>query len=276
MTDDISVYGGTGFIGSRFCELSERNCVRIARGERRPKTKDAVYFISTTTNYNVFTDTKLDIETNLTVLMETLEEFKESGGVFNFISSWFVYGATDLPARETAHCDPKGFYSITKYAAEKLLVSFCETFDIKYRILRLSNVYGAGDQGVSKKKNALQFLINEMKHDRPIGLYENGNFYRDYMHVDDVCRAIDLCISRAPVNSIINVGSGEKILFRDIIEIARNYLNSKSRIFEMDPPRFHSIIQVKDFYMDVSKLAALGFERQIGTREGIEQLCVKE
>lgn len=276
MTDDISVYGGTGFIGSRFCELSERNCVRIARGERRPKTKDAVYFISTTTNYNVFTDTRLDIETNLTVLMETLEEFKESGGVFNFISSWFVYGATDLPARETAHCDPKGFYSITKYAAEKLLVSFCETFDIKYRILRLSNVYGAGDQGVSKKKNALQFLINEMKHDRPIGLYENGNFYRDYMHVDDVCRAIDLCISRAPVNSIINVGSGEKILFRDIIEIARNYLNSKSRIFEMDPPRFHSIIQVKDFYMDVSKLAALGFERQIGTREGIEQLCVKD
>jgi nucleoside-diphosphate-sugar epimerase len=276
MKDEISIFGGTGFIGSRFCELSKRDCVKIARADRKPETKDALYFISTTSNYNVFSNTKIDIETNLIVLMEVLEEFKESGGVFNFVSSWFVYGSTDLPARETAHCDPKGFYSITKYAAEKLLVSFCETFDIKYRILRLSNVYGASDKGVSKKKNALQFLINEMKHDRPIGLYENGNFYRDYLHVDDVCRAIDLCIDQAPVNTIINVGSGEKILFKDIIEIARSHLNSKSTIFEMDPPRFHSIIQVKDFYMDVSKLAALGFERQIGTKQGIEQLCVKD
>ena len=69
---------------------------------------------------------KIDIETNLSVMMEVLEKLKEKDFVFNFISSWFVYGDTKMPASETSICFPKGFYSITKKAAEDLLISFCE------------------------------------------------------------------------------------------------------------------------------------------------------
>jgi len=149
----LSIYGGTGFIGSRFCKLSKQKCILSGREIRNPLSDNIVYFISTTHNYHVFDDLKRDINTNLIVLMEVLDAIKEKNNiVVNFISSWFVYGETSLPAHENDCCQPKGFYSITKHAAEELLISFCKTYGIKYRILRLSNVYGLGDNSISKKK----------------------------------------------------------------------------------------------------------------------------
>ena len=269
----LSVYGSSGFIGSKFCKLSTRDCISIPREQRFHTTDDSVYFISTTHNYHVFNDVHKDVETNLTVLLDTIKNLKPGQGVFNFISSWFVYGETTLPAKEESYCYPKGFYSITKLAAEQLLASYCRTFGIDYRILRLCNVYGPGDVGVSKQKNALQYLIHQMRDHQEIPLYYDGMFYRDYLHVEDVARAIDLCVNTAPVNSVINIGSGDKILFRDIITLAKEKLGSRSLFKSVEPPEFHRVVQIKDFYMDVTSLKALGFKRSISIESGIEQLC---
>ena len=174
----ISVFGSTGFIGTKFCEMYRSEVLKISRDSIECKSSDILYLISTTDNYNVFTNCTLDIETNLIVLMKILENFKNSKdqGVFNFISSWFVYGDTPLPAKEGSQCEPRGFYSITKLCAEQLVESYCKTYNINYRIIRLANVYGPSDLGVSKRKNALQFLINRLKNNEPIDLYDNGEF----------------------------------------------------------------------------------------------------
>lgn len=268
----LSIYGGTGFIGSRFIKLSKQDCALINRDSRKPKSDNIVYFISTTHNYHVFDNLQKDIDTNLKTLMEVLGSV-DKNTTFNFISSWFVYGNTNLPAREDTCCNPKGFYSITKYAAEKMLVSFCETNKIKYRILRLCNVYGRKDKGMSTKKNALQYLISEMKKNNAISLYNGGDFYRDYMHIDDVCRAIDICVKSGPLNEIINIGTGDKIKFLDVIKIAKDELKSKSKIQSIEAPEFHKIIQVKDFFMDISKLKKIGFSPNIDLRQGIKEIC---
>ena len=272
---DLSVFGGTGFVGSRFCSISTRKCIKIARDKRTPATEEILYFISTTDNYHVFDNTKIDIETNLLILMEVLDQMKSGGGVINFISSWFVYGETKLPAKENSLCRPKGFYSITKYAAEEMLKSYCRIFNINYRILRLCNVYGKSDKNVSKKKNALQYLISQLQQNKNIDLYNDGMFYRDYMYVDDVCYAIELCINEAPLDCTINIGSGDKILFRDIIDIAKDKLGSTSKYIAVEPPKFHTLIQVKDFYMDTKKLKSLGFVQNISIEEGVRALCSK-
>lgn len=269
----LSVYGASGFIGSRFCQLSKFSCKQIPREKRQPESKEILYLISTTHNYHVFEDLQKDVNTNLSVFLEVLQQAKELGCRINFISSWFVYGETELPAKESSHCSPKGFYSITKRCAEELLVSFCRTFGLEYRILRLCNVYGKEDAGVSAKKNALQYLVNKIKNSEEIGLYHNGDFYRDYMHVDDVVRAIDLCIEKGPINTVINIGSGSKVLFRELIDHAVSFTGSKSKINDVVPPEFHKIVQIKDFYMDTTKLTDLGFEPKIGLKQGIEQLC---
>jgi nucleoside-diphosphate-sugar epimerase len=257
----VNVFGGHGFIGSRFVTLckdtivNDRNDlqVKIDKGE-------ILYLISTVDNYSMQVNPYIDIETNLITLMRVLEQCKGKDVVFNFASSWFVYGDTELPAKETSPCNPKGFYSITKRAAEQLIISYCETFNIKYRILRFANVLGAGDKKVSKKKNALTYLLSEIVNDRPINLYDKGLFIRDYIDVDDLCGAIALIMTKGKVNEIYNVSNQTEIDFYTIIMYAMGFTGSKSIVNEVPQADFHKIVQVKSMTMDNSKLRALGYK----------------
>jgi nucleoside-diphosphate-sugar epimerase len=281
---DITVYGGTGFVGSEFVaqHWQKDDLWLPPRWSRRPnpyKKTDMVYFISTTHNYHVFDDPTLDVKTNLLVLTETLDSWKRNNpeGVFNFISSWFVYGPRNGferagKTREDETCRPQGFYSITKYCAEQLIESFCRTHGMKYRILRLCNILGPGDMGVSKQKNALQYLINEMKADRPIEIYGNGNFTRNYMDVRDCARAIRLVMEKGIPNEIYNIGTEPSQRFIDLINLAYHSMESKSEIRFIAPKKFHKQVQVENFDMDCSSLRSLGFEPEYNIVQTVMRL----
>ena len=270
----ISVYGASGFIGGRFCNLYPNFIVKQNREERKPKTNNILYLISTVDNYNIHTNITLDVETNLKVLCEVLDFCRDSDIVFNFVSSWFVYGKTELPAKEEYICKPTGFYSITKKAAEDLLISFCKTYKVKYRILRLCNVFGKGDGKISSKKNALTYMIELLKKNDDVYLYDNGTPIRDVMHLDDVCNAIKLICDNGNLNEIYNVGSGQPITIGAIINKAKEYLNSNSQIKSREAPEFHKIVQSKDFWFDTTKLKKLGFAQSIPLQKIIEELCI--
>tara|TARA_R110000868_G_scaffold155691_6_gene382208 strand:- start:81127 stop:81945 length:819 start_codon:yes stop_codon:yes gene_type:complete len=269
---EFSIFGATGYIATELQKSCDSKFYPIPRESRLALSNDSIYFISTVDNYNVFEDIFKDVNVNLLILLETLKNLK-AGQTINFISSWFVYGECDLPATESSVCDPKGFYSITKRTAEQLLISYCETFKINYRILRLCNVYGNVDQKASKKKNALHFLATKIKNNEEIGLYYNGQFYRDYMHVKDVAKAIELVCKSGELNTIYNVGSGEKILFKEVIDLIVKETESTSIIKEMNVPDFHRTIQVKNFYFNTVKLKKLGFKQAISLKEGIKSIC---
>jgi len=265
----INIYG-CGFVGGEY--LKRHGGIVNSRDELIPKTNEILYYISTVDNYNVLENSTIDIETNLLLLMRVLDECRKKYNndfTFNFISSWFVYGSCDLPAKESTVCLPKGFYSITKKAAEDLLISYCETFNIKYRILRLCNILGNTDTKVSKKKNALQYILQQLENGETVNLYDDGKFYRDYMHVEDVVDAINLVVSKSKHNEIYNIGSGETVEFAEIIEYAKNKLNSTSKINCIQPTDFHKKVQTKDMILDVQKLKNLGFVPKYRTVQNI-------
>ena len=269
----LSVYGATGFIGGTFCDLYPDEIVKIPREERKPLSKDIIYFISTTTNSHVFEDLHKDVDTNLTVLMDVLEHCKDENITFNFVSSAFVYGTDIIDAKEDDVCEPGGFYSITKRCAEQLLISYCKTFGVKYRILRIANVYG-DDKTVSAKKNVLKFLIGLMKENKDLVLYDDGMQLRDYMHVGDICRAMKLVMEKGEINSIYNIVTGNPLPFKNIMEKARDFLGSKSKFNYVDYPEFNKIAQAYNYSVNGDKLKALGFKPQISFDEGLKSLCV--
>jgi nucleoside-diphosphate-sugar epimerase len=260
----IQIFGGKGFVGSAFikkCGEKKNLCVINERNDYTVKSCDIIYMISTVSNYNVLQDPYLDINTNLITLIKVLEQCKNKENViFNFISSWFVYGETEIPAYENTYCKPNGFYSITKRCAEQLIISFCKTFNIKYRILRLANVAGYGDKKASPQKNAFQFMINEMKLGNNVNVYDNGDFYRDYIHVDDIAEAIYLIMNKGEINDIYNVGNGNPLLFKDMIDYAKSKIVSKSKLISVATPEFHKTVQVKSMWMNSDKLHALGYK----------------
>ena len=272
----INVFGGRGFVGSKFAE--SRNVIVNERDDYavNENATDVVYFISTIHNYHVHDNPYLDIDTNLTTLIKVLESCKGKDITFNFISSWFVYGNVPLPAKEDSYCDPKGFYSITKRAAEQLLISYCETFDIKYRILRLANVIGPSDNKVSAKKNALQFMINEIVEGRDVNMYDGGLVYRDYIHVDDVVNAINIVIDKGEINEIYNIGNGSKVYIKDVMEMVKLWTNSPANLKSIETAEFHKKVQTKDMVLDVSKLKSLGYQQKYTLTAALDCLIPKK
>ena len=274
MSTKLSVYGSSGFIGSRFCSMFD-NTIQIPRDENAPLSREVLYFISTTHNYNIFSEPHLDIDTNLSKLVSVLEACRKTtpDTVFNFVSSWFVYGMNcTLNTKETDPCDPTGFYSITKRAAEQMLICYCRTFGMKYRIMRMTNIIGESDHGVSAKKNAVQYMIGLLKKNEPVKLYDDGSNIRDFMYVDDACRAIDICIKNAPVNEVINISNNEPVSIGDIIRYSKKKLGSQSELISIETPHFHRVVQVKDVCLNNDKLRSYGYEPSIHTMDGIDRI----
>lgn len=271
--NSLSIFGSSGFIGKRFCQLYPGH-LEIGREQNDAKSNEILYFISTTDNYNIFTEPHKDIDTNLNKLISVLEAWpKTEDRIFNFISSWFVYGKNaSLYTTEDTPCDPTGFYSITKRAAEQMLICYCETFGIKYRIMRLTNIIGETDQGVSNKKNALQYMIKLLKNHKEVKLYDFGTNIRDYMYVDDACRAINTCICNAPTNEIINISNFEPRSIGSIINYCKKKLNSESIITSIEAPYFHKVVQVKNVCLSANKLYGYGYNKSTNVLQAVDRI----
>jgi nucleoside-diphosphate-sugar epimerase len=268
----ISVFGGTGFIGGTFSRMYKENVTLIPRDSKNFHTNEVLYFISTTTNQSVFKDLHVDIDTNLKLFVDFLSNCKNKDITINFISSGFVYGNDIIDAKETDCCNPTGFYSITKRCAEQLLISFCETFKIKYRIFRIGNVYGL-DKTISPGKNVLAYMVRLLKEDKQIKLYDGGNFLKDYMFVEDICKSIKLIIDSGNINEVYNISSGESLSFRKIIENAKSIVNSSSQIIDVLIPPDQEFIQVKNMTLNNDKLKSLGFSCDTNFHNGLQILC---
>ncbi len=270
----ISVYGASGFIGSHFCS-KYKECIPIPKEQNKPQSKDILYLISTVHNYNIFDEPHKDIDTNLKKLIDVLNECRNYKDeiVFNFVSSWFVYGKNcTMDTKENVPCDPTGFYSITKRAAEQMLICYCNTFGIKYRILRLTNIIGEGDVKASAQKNAIQYMIGLLKKNESVKLYDNGSNIRDFMYVEDACRALRICIDNSPVNDIVNISNHDPHSIGSIIRYSKEKLGSSSELVSIEAPHFHKVVQVKDVCLNNHRLLSYGYRPSINTFSAIDRI----
>ena len=272
--DSLCVFGGKGFIGSEFVKQFPDVIVQERDGYI-PATNRIFYLISTTHNYHVHTNPYLDIETNLNVMIKVLENARErfkDDFEFTFASSWFVYGKTECPAKETSYCNPTGFYSITKRAAEQLLMSYCDTFGMRYKIVRFANVLGVGDKNISRKKNAFQYMVQQVALGNDVDYLYDGKFYRDFIDVRDAVNAAKLVIEKGDQNSIYNIGNGVPYDINQWVHYANVKAGGKSKITLIPVPEFHKVVQVKDMWLDITKIRELGYKRKYSMQNMIKEL----
>ena len=105
-----------------------------------------------------------------------------------------------------------------------------------------------------------------------IFLYDGGTAVRDYIYVDDVCGAIMHCLYNSPNDEIINIGSGKPTVLKDIVAIAQQFSNSTSKVNIIEPPHFHKVVQVRDAYLDNSKLTSYGYSIRYSTEDMVKKL----
>lgn len=135
---------------------------------------------------------------------------------FIFISTAAVYRQTSLePTDEYTNIDPSSMYGKTKLAAEHAIQTVArEAPFTAFSTLRVFNIYGPGfDQSLVNK------LIKSCP-DAPVNLGGYDNFYRDYIHSDDVVQAICRCIDSKDIPSyaVYNIASGVALSNRQLVE----------------------------------------------------------
>lgn len=260
--EKLTVFGGRGFLGSEYIrqhyDAAIANIVSVnARDDYEVHSKDVLYFISTIHNFHVYSNPFLDIDTNLTTLVKVLENWRlrtdASEGVFNFVSSWFVNSGV------------KGFYTSTKRCAEELLESYCKAFGLRYRIIRLCNVLGKGDTKVSSKKNALQYVIQRLATDQDVTIRP---VLREYLHVSDCARALDLIVTKGEHNAVCNIGSGKLEDFSEAAMYCYVKLGSKSRVTTVSSDD-HA------FLLNTTALFGLGFKPLRSFRSTLDEIAAE-
>jgi UDP-glucose 4-epimerase len=121
-----------------------------------------------------------------------------------------------MPLTEEMEPRPDEFYGALKATAERALID-----SGRFRILRLSNVYGYGSGLFSLSSGVAGKFVELISKGRPLRVYGDGSQRLDYVHVDDVCRAYELALEAPESESFVyNVGGGRPVSIRELAETA--------------------------------------------------------
>lgn len=204
--------------------------------------------------------------TNTVGTVNLLEENKEKGIPFLYVSSAAVYGdAQTLPIKEDHQLNPKSPYGASKFASEKFCDVYRKNYDMDIKIARPFNIYG-GKFHRSHYPNVLSKFWNNIKENKPLTIFGDGNQTRDYIHVSDVCDGFRHLIDQKP--DTYNLASGEKTTIREAAEKMRDLHNKGIDIYHKEA----ELGQIIHSYADISKIKNTGWKPKISFENGLKQL----
>ncbi len=130
----------------------------------------------------------INFRTNAEGTVSALWAAKQAGvRRFVFASSNAPLGPFADPAREDAPLRPQSPYGASKMAGEGYLAAFHESYGMETVVTRFSNVYGPRSR---HKTNAIPTFIRNVEQGEPIVVYGDGEQTRDFVYVEDLCRAL--------------------------------------------------------------------------------------
>jgi dTDP-glucose 4,6-dehydratase len=153
---------------------------------------------------------KVFVETNVLGTQNLLEAAWRHGvGRFVQVSTDEVYGSlgpSDPPFTEQSRLEPNSPYAASKASADLLCRAYHETYGMPLIVTRCSNNYGPYQ---FPEKLIPSFIRNAMR-ERPVPLYGDGLNVRDWLHVEDHCRAVALVLEKGIPGEIYNIGGGNE------------------------------------------------------------------
>ena len=136
-----------------------------------------------------------------------------------------------LATDENSKINPASIYGITKNVQEQMVLMTARVKNIDTFALRYQNVYGPGQSLTNPYTGILSIFTNLAKRNENIYIFEDGKESRDFVYIEDVVNATDLCMESSLKGQFIyNVGSGKSISILNIAKMITQYLNSKSKI----------------------------------------------
>jgi dTDP-glucose 4,6-dehydratase len=186
------------------------------------KVDTIVHFAAESHNDRAILNPGIFVETNIQGTFVLLEAARKYGKKFHHISTDEVFGHLSLEegnafTEETAYA-PRSAYSASKAASDHLVRAYNITFDLPVTITNCSNNYGPFQH---PEKFISRMITNLIDGDN-IKIYGDGKYVRDWLHVNDHCRAIDLVLTKGKIGETYLVGG----LTKDVnnLEVAKMIL----------------------------------------------------
>lgn len=207
------------------------------------------------------------VRANMSGVLAALEYCRRHQARLVYLSS-YLYGAPEaLPIPETAAIRATNPYALSKLLAEQACQFYAEQFGLHVTVLRPFNAYGPG-QGTS-------FLIPEI-----VSAVQSGNSIRikdleprrDYVHVEDLVRAIVAATRNTDGYRVFNIGSGVSHSVADVIGLIQRIWGTSLPVISESIRRPGEIM---DTVADVTAAASgLGWRPQISLADGLRSLRV--
>jgi len=200
---------------------------------------------------------------------QTLAEAARRHGVsrFHHISTCEVYG--DLPLdsaevfTESTPYRPRTPYNASKAGADHAVRAYAETFGLPATITNCCNNYGP----YQFPEKVIPLFTTKALNDQPLPLYASTRNRREWLHVDDHCRAVELVLQHGEVGETYNVGSGVEASIEEIADAVLAATGRPQSLKEIVPDRpGHD----RRYLLDSSKIRTeLGWEPTVPFAEGL-------
>ena len=185
--------------------------------------------------------------------------------VFLLVSTDEVYGHVgEGRSLETDAFRPRSPYSASKAGGEHLAHAYAESFGLPLLVTRGSNNYGPNQY----PEKLIPVLITNAMDGLRLPLYNDGTAVRDFIYVEDHCRAIDLVLHEAPAGNVYNVGTGGETSGLQVAEAVLDIMGKPRSLIEFVADRPGHDYR---YAVDIAKITALGWEPQVTFPEGLER-----
>ena len=194
------------------------------------------------------------LETNIIGTSVLMDACRKYGNVrFHQVSTDEVYGdlpldRTDLFFTEETPIHTSSPYSSSKASADLLTMAYLRTYGLPVTISRCSNNYGP----YQFPEKLIPLMIANALSDKPLPVYGQGLNVRDWLYVEDHCKAIDLVVNGGRIGEVYNIGGHNEMRNIDIVKLICKELNKPESLityvtdrkghdlrYAIDPTKIH-------------------------------------
>ena len=208
------------------------------------------------------------LETNVMGTGVLLDACLRHGGVrFHHVSTDEVYGALPLgegnPFTESDPLQPTSPYAASKASSDLLVLSYYKTYGLPVTVSRCSNNYGTHQY----PEKLIPLMIQKALRDEPLPVYGDGLNVRDWIHVLDHCRGIDVILQKGMPGEVYNIGANEEVANIDLV---KRILDCVGKSYELITYVDDRLGHDRRYAINSEKLQTLGWkpERTLGDTLG--------
>jgi dTDP-glucose 4,6-dehydratase len=238
-----------------------------------------IHFAAQSHVQNSFSDSLQYTQDNVLGTHTLLEGCRLYGKIQKFIhiSTDEVYGESMIQENEEKKNEnsilcPTNPYAATKAAAELIAKSYYYSFKMPIIITRGNNVYGPNQY----PEKLIPRFIQLLKEDKPVTIQGDGTNLRAFLHVNDVCTALELILEKGEIGEIYNIGSDDHLEY-SVTQIAHKLI----KLLKNDSPEKSSkwVTYIEDrpfndkrYHISNDKLKQMGWTIKTDFDQGLSEL----